>query len=198
MDLAFHAGDPVLAFADGGRYRAAMRWIVHGERPIYESPWVSVGLADVEVPGGPRFDHHVVHAGDAAGVVVHHAERGVLLLWRHRFITDTWGWEIPAGRIDDGESMADAAARETLEETGWRPGPLRHLTSFFPCNGLSDQQFHIFTADDADHVGDPSDPSEASRVEWVPTAQLRSAIASGEMRDGLSLTACCFALAQEI
>ncbi len=47
--------------------------------------------------------------------------RGVLLLWRHRFITDTWGWEIPAGGIDPGETPPDAAARETLEETGWEP-----------------------------------------------------------------------------
>ncbi len=38
----------------------------------------------------------------AAGTVVVDAERGVLLLWRHRFITGTWGWEIPAGGVDSG------------------------------------------------------------------------------------------------
>lgn len=172
-----------------------MQWIRHGERPIYESDWISLGLADVEIPGGPRFDHHVVHAGDAAGVVVVHPDRGVLLLWRHRFITDTWGWEIPAGRIDAGESTEQAAARETLEETGWRPGPLRHLVSFFPTNGISDQRFHVFGATDATHEGEPSDPTEASRIEWVPIERLRTAIADGEVSDGLSLTACCYALA---
>jgi hypothetical protein len=77
-----------------------MRWRVHGERVIYESPWVSLHLADVELPDGTRFDHHVVRTPQkAAGAVVHDG-RGVLLLWRHRFITDTWGWEVPAGRID--------------------------------------------------------------------------------------------------
>ena len=45
--------------------------------------------------------------------------RGVLALWRHRFITDTWGWEIPAGRLEAGETAEQAARRETLEETGW-------------------------------------------------------------------------------
>lgn len=172
-----------------------MQWINHGESTIYESPWVTLTLADVEVPGGRRFDHHVVHVDPAAGVVVHDPERGVLLLWRHRFITDSWGWEIPAGRVDDGESFVDAAARETLEETGWQPGPLTPLVRFFPANGLSDLAFHIYGATSATYVGEPSDPSESTRVEWVPLHDLRGAIAAGDVRDGLSLTACCYFLA---
>ncbi len=60
-----------------------MRWTVHGERRIYESPWVSLALVDVEVPGGERFEHHVVRMpADAAGVVVHDQDR-VLLIHRH-------------------------------------------------------------------------------------------------------------------
>src|SRR5689334_1572498 len=169
-----------------------MEWIVHGERTLYESEWVTLALADVEVPGRRRFEHHVVRVGPASGAVVHDPDRGVLLLWRHRFVTDTWGWEIPAGRIDGGESAADAASRETLEETGWRPGPMRPLVRFFPCNGLSDQAFHIFTAEGAEHLGEPTDPSESSRVEWLTREQLRAAISAGEMLDGLSLTACCY------
>ncbi|MEI2650968.1 MAG: NUDIX hydrolase [Microthrixaceae bacterium] len=173
-----------------------MQWTNHGERPVYESPWVSVLLADVEVPDGPRFDHHLVRVRAAAGTVVNDPDRGVLLLWRHRFITDTWGWEIPAGGVDVDEPIADAAAREVLEETGWRPGPLQPLVDWFPSNGLSDQRFHAFVADGATHEGEPSDPTEADRVEWVTVERLRQIVAAGEMRDGLSLTACCYALAQ--
>jgi 8-oxo-dGDP phosphatase len=125
----------------------------------------------------------------ASGTVVHDPGRGVLLLWRHRFITDSWGWEVPAGRIDEGETPEQAAAREALEETGWRPGALRHLTTYFPHNGSSDSTFHLFAADGATHVGDPSDPSESERIEWVPLDALRAAVAAGEVHDGLSLTA---------
>jgi 8-oxo-dGTP pyrophosphatase MutT (NUDIX family) len=162
---------------------------VHGERTVYDSPWVQVALVDVEVPGGARFEHHVVRMpSKAAGAVVHDPGRGVLLLWRHRFITDTWGWEIPAGRIEPGESPAEAAAREVLEETGWRPGPLRPLIDYHPTNGLSDQRFDLFLAEGAVEQGEPSDPSESERVAWVPVEELRRIVTSGEMRDGLSLT----------
>jgi 8-oxo-dGTP pyrophosphatase MutT (NUDIX family) len=175
-----------------------MRWEVHGERPIYESDWVRLMLVDVEIPGERRFDHHVVRLPrEAAGTVVHDPDRGYLLLWRHRFVTDTWGWEIPAGMIDHGESPDDAARRETLEETGWEPGPLRRLFSYHPSNGLSDQRFHVFLADSARQVGEPADPSESERVVWVSAAALRRALRAEQMGDGLSVTALLWVLAFE-
>src|SRR4051794_21019855 len=125
-----------------------MRWTVHGERTLYDSDWVRLTLVDIEIPGGPRFEHHVWRAPrSASGTVVHDPDRGVLLLWRHRFTTDTYGWEVPAGRVDEGETPERAAARETLEETGWCAGPLRRLTTYFPNNGQSDLAFHLFVAD---------------------------------------------------
>jgi 8-oxo-dGTP pyrophosphatase MutT (NUDIX family) len=175
-----------------------MRWIVHGERSVYTSPWVALELVDVEIPGGARFEHHVVRVPrDAAGCVVHDPDRGVLLLWRHRFITDTWGWEIPAGAVDDGESPADASAREVREETGWRPGPLEHLVSYQPSNGLSDQRFHVLLARGAEREGEPADAGEAERIAWRSAAEIRDDIAGNAVPDGLSLAALLYALAYE-
>jgi 8-oxo-dGTP pyrophosphatase MutT (NUDIX family) len=171
-----------------------MRWTVHGEETIYASEWVELALTDVEIPGGERFHHHVVRVPQAAcGVVVHDEARGVLLLWRHRFITDTWGWEIPAGRVEPGETLEAAAGREVLEETGWSPGPLRPLVSYQPTNGLSDQVFHLFVAAGATFVGEPSDPGEAERVEWVAIDEVRRLTRNGDVVDGLSLTALLYA-----
>jgi 8-oxo-dGTP pyrophosphatase MutT (NUDIX family) len=173
-----------------------MRWTVHGERELYDSEWMRLVLVDVEVPDGPRFDHHVVRfPNKAAGAVVHDPGRGVLLLWRHRFITDTWGWELPAGGMEPGESPEEAAAREAYEETGWKPGPLSHLTTYAPVNGSTDQLFHIFLAEGATHVGDPLDPGESERVEWRSIDQVRAAIADGQVHDGMTLTGLLWALA---
>jgi len=173
-----------------------MRWRVHGERVLYESDWVRLALVDVEVPGGVRFDHHVVRLPrGAVGTVVHDSARGVLLLWRHRFITDSWGWEIPAGGVDAEESLSDAAAREVLEETGWRPGPLTEQARWHPSNGLSDQSFVSFVAEGAEQVGEPTDPSESVKIEWVPVDHVRDLVRTGQITDGLSLTALSLCLA---
>jgi 8-oxo-dGTP pyrophosphatase MutT (NUDIX family) len=173
-----------------------MRWTVHGERVLYDSEWMRLALTDVELPSGKRFEHHVLRMpAHASGVVVDVPDRGVLLLWRHRFTTDTWGWEIPAGRIEPGESPEQAAVRETIEETGWRPGPLRGLGSYAPNNGSSDQVFHLFTADGGTQVGDPTDPSESERIEWVEADKVRWLIEQGQVYDGMSLTGLLWALA---
>lgn len=175
-----------------------MRWTVHGERALYRSDWVDLTLVDVELPDGQRLDHHVIRMPrEASGTVVHDRAWGVLVLWRHRFVTDTWGWEIPAGRVDPGETPEDAARRETEEESGWRPGPLRRLTTYHPSNGVSDQRFHVFLADGAVEIGPPSDPNEAARVEWMDLSSLEARVRGGEIGDGLSLTALLWFLAFE-
>jgi 8-oxo-dGTP pyrophosphatase MutT (NUDIX family) len=178
-----------------------MRWTVHGERTLYDSDWLRLALVDVEIPGegGRRFEHHVIRMPKpSSGVVVFDPERGVLLLWRHRFITDTWGWEIPAGRAEAAETPRQAAEREVLEETGWRPGAMRELATYHPNNGMSDMTFHLFVADGAEHVGPPTDTSESERIEWIAVPVVRDLVRNGDVRDGLSLTALSMALLFEL
>jgi 8-oxo-dGTP pyrophosphatase MutT (NUDIX family) len=173
-----------------------VRWQTHGETVRYDSDWIRVVTVDVEIPGERRFDHHVVRSpAPAAGVVMTDPRRGVLMLWRHRFITDTWGWEIPAGRIEPGESVVDGARREAVEETGWEPGPLRHLTSYHPTNGLSDQTFHLYASDGARQLGEPVDWYESERIDWLPVARVRDELRNGQVGDGLTLSALTWCLA---
>jgi 8-oxo-dGTP pyrophosphatase MutT (NUDIX family) len=168
-----------------------MRWTVHGERTLYSSPHLDLLLADVEVPGGPRFAHHLVrYPYPAVGVLVVRPDDGaLLLLWRHRFATDSWGWEVPAGRMEAGETPAQAGAREVEEETGWRLGEVRHVLTYHPLNGTVDQTFHVLRADGATHVGDPVDAHESSRIEWVPGERVVAEFAAGRVTSGLTVTA---------
>jgi 8-oxo-dGTP pyrophosphatase MutT (NUDIX family) len=79
----------------------------------------------VELPDGRHLEHRLIRTAPGAGAVVVDDQQRVLLLWRHRFITGSYGWEIPIGKVEPGEEPTDSAAREVEEETGWRPGPLR-------------------------------------------------------------------------
>lgn len=164
------------------------KWRVHGERAVYSSEWLNVRLVDVELPDGSRFDHHVVRLPHPAVGVIITGDEGVLLLRRHRFVTDTWGWEIPAGRVEPGETLEQAAARESIEETGWRPLELEYLGFSHPTNGLMEQRFEYFVARRAERVGD-FETNETESIAWFAPQDVRTLIEQGEIPDGLSVTA---------
>ncbi|NEE07763.1 NUDIX domain-containing protein, partial [Streptomyces sp. SID7499] len=86
-----------------------MQWKIHGERPIYENNWVNLWLTDVETPDGNRWEHHVVKLRHLAVAAVVNERHEILMMWRHRFITNAWAWELPMGLVEEGETPAEAA-----------------------------------------------------------------------------------------
>jgi 8-oxo-dGTP pyrophosphatase MutT (NUDIX family) len=143
----------------------------------------------VEVPGGRRFDHHVIRFPRASvGCVVVNEDNETLLLWRHRFITDTWAWEIPAGWVDPGEGSDEAIRREVEEETGYRLTQLQSLMEYKPLSGISPMHYTMYLGTNPERVGPPTDPSESTRVEWVPLAEIPKLAAGGQIVDGPSIT----------
>jgi hypothetical protein len=64
------------------------------------------------------WEHHVVRMRHLAVAAVVDQQQRVLMMWRHRFITATWAWELPMGLIEADESPEEASARAVLEETG--------------------------------------------------------------------------------
>lgn len=171
-----------------------VRWKVVSDRPLYNDEWLDIRLADVELPDGRHLAHRWIRTPSGAGVVAVHDSNQVLLIWRHRFITDTWAWEIPLGKIEESESPAQAAAREFEEETGWRPGQLRHLIDVQPTPGLSNSQHHIYITGSAMQIGKPADGFESDRIEWVPLADLRPLIQKGHIVSGTTLAALLYLL----
>lgn len=163
-------------------------WITHSTlREVYSSWWMTLRIDDVEKPDGTHTEHEVVRGPDAAGMVVCDEQRGVLMIWRHRFMPDTWGWEVPGGAIDPGETPEQAARRECAEETGWAVnGPAHHLSTHHPSVGLVHQTFHLFWAADAEHLGDPTDANEAARVEWRSLESVAEDLRSGAISDAFS------------
>ena len=157
----------------------SLRWQQHGERAIYDNPWVRLTLVDVTPPNGKRFEHHVVRLQKVVMTAVVDSEDRVLLLWRHRFVSDSWGWELPGGIAEAGETDEVTAARETVEETGWRPLTFEPLAAFQPMPGMVDTPHVVLLSRGAEHVSEPTDAEEASIVRWVPLAEVPTLIADG-------------------
>jgi len=160
----------------------ALSWTVRGERTVYDNPWVRLVLVDVEPPDGRRFEHHVVRLGRIAIALVVDDQERVLTLYRYRFATGEWGYELLGGIVEPGEEASATAAREVEEESGWRPrGEPEHLASFQPLPGMVDAPVDLFVWRGAEKVGEPTDAEEAARIEWKPVQEMVELARQGQL-----------------
>lgn len=154
---------------------------VLGERVVYDNEWVRAFRADVELSGGDRAVHHMVKLKPAAVMVLLDDEDRVFLMWRHRFVADSWGWELPGGLVDVGEDPEDTALRELIEETGYRCRSMRHIARFQPIVGVVDSWHDVYLCEGAERAGSPTEVTESQRNEWVPLSEISRLIQRGEI-----------------
>jgi 8-oxo-dGTP pyrophosphatase MutT (NUDIX family) len=167
----------------------SMHWKVISERALYTDQWLDLRTADVELPDGRHLDHRFIRMAPSAGAVLVDDQQRALLIWRHRFITRRWGWEIPMGMIDDGETPVRAAAREVEEETGWRPRQLQPLLIAQPTAGIIDAAHHVFVGTGAVEVGAPADQFESTAIQWVPLTDVPSLITKQDISSASTMAA---------
>lgn len=158
-------------------------------KTIYENPWVNLYADRVEFPGGRIIDeHHVIEYDRAAVAAIVENDAGqILMVEAYRYPTDSIEWEIPAGGIDDGESILTAAQREVFEETGYESRDPELLYTFHPFNGSSNATFHLARCWATSLTG-AFDPNEVRSVRWFDREEIMQMIRAKTMRDGYTLT----------
>jgi 8-oxo-dGTP pyrophosphatase MutT (NUDIX family) len=179
-----------------GKDKVVRPWQVMSRETVYTSPWINLHRDTVKLPNGVVIEgHHVLDfPHEAVGVVPLGNDGRVLLVKHYRFITDTWGWEIPAGCIEPGEDEATAAQRELLEETGYATHWIYKLGEYHPSNGSSNQRFHIYMAHRLEERGHLADVGEIMGVGWFSAEEVRQQILENRILNGLSLTGLLWAL----
>ena len=116
-------------------------------------------------PSGFEIHRFIVrHPGSAVMMPVDDKDR-VLLVKQFRLPAQRELWELPAGRLDPGESPLQAAKRELREETGYKAKKWVKLASFWATPGYVDEKMNLFLA---------LDLTQVSRSQWMMSG-LRSA-----------------------
>jgi ADP-ribose pyrophosphatase len=92
-------------------------------------------------------------------------------------------WELPAGRVDPGETVLKAAKRELVEETGYKAGKWTKLFTFFASPGYVAERMTIYVAQDL--KAGTATPMEDERIEtrWFTIAEIGQMIRSNEIVD---------------
>ncbi len=163
---------------------------VQSSQRIYDSHWCGLRRDIVTLPNGAAQEYHVFEVPDAVAVVPVTRDGRIVLVGQYRYPHGKTHWEVPAGRIADGESPADAALREAREETGHRVTRLVPLPGFYPTNGISAHYAHLFVGIDCDEVSAPNlDASEHLTVRTFDVPDVERMLDHGRFEDGFSAIA---------
>jgi ADP-ribose pyrophosphatase len=158
-------------------------------RRIYEGQVLALDLDEVEEPGGVRAAREVVrHRGSVAALPVH-ADGRIVLIRQYRYAVDQLVWEIPAGRLDPGETPEEGARREVEEEVGLRAGRLEPTSVFFTTPGFCDEAMHLFRATELQSVPPRPEADERILTRVVDLQEARDMVRRGEVCEGKTIVA---------
>ena len=120
-------------------------------RTVFKGPVFTVTSDDVLEPTGVRARRDVVHHSGSVVVLAVENRQGephILLERQYRHAAKTFLWELPAGRIDEGEKSVQAAKRELLEETGYSAAHWKLILDFYASPGFLDETMLVYLATD--------------------------------------------------
>ncbi len=157
---------------------------------VYESPWINLYLDKVEFPNGRVIDeYHLLDFRREAVTALVEDEAGRLIFAEiPRYTTGRTEWELPAGGVESGESVLQAAAREALEETGYTTSQHELIYTYYPMNGNANKVFHIVRCR-AGELRQEFDREEVNRTSWFTRDEVARMIEDKACTDGFTLTA---------
>jgi ADP-ribose pyrophosphatase len=151
---------------------------------------VNLYLDHVRFPNGRVIEkfHLLDFPHVAVTAIVENGQGDILFAHICRYTTGNTDWELPAGGVEEGETVIDAAKREVLEETGYTSRNYQLLYSYYPMNGNANKLFHVVGCKAIEQVRG-FDTNEVSEIRWVAREEVKQMIEEKVIMDGFSLTA---------
>ena len=163
---------------------------VISSREVYHGPAFRVTADDVLEPSGVRTRRDIVH--HSGSVVILAIEEGkseprVLLERQYRHAARQMLWELPAGRIDEGENDLAAAKRELLEETGYTASRWRRVLHFYASPGFLAEAMNLYFARGLRPGPAQPEADEVIHVRMVPLSAAVRMVMRGTIKDGKTI-----------
>jgi ADP-ribose pyrophosphatase len=152
--------------------------------PIF---WVTMDKA-ID-PEGFEIDRAIIQHGGSSVVMPIDEKGRALLAKQYRLPARDYLWEIPAGRMDPGETPLKAAKRELKEETGLTAKKWTRLFSLFMSPGFLAEKMHIYVAQQLKQGKTNFMEDERIETQWFTGKEMNEMIRSGRIIDGKTIAA---------
>lgn len=150
---------------------------------VYEGKFLTVRRDLARLPNGSSASREfVLHPGAAAMIPIGSDDR-ILVERQFRYAMGAVYVEVPAGKIDAGETSLQTAKRELLEETGYHAAQWAFLTRIHPAIGFSDEIMDLYLARDLELRERALDVDELLEIEWVTLGWLVDELRAGRLPD---------------
>lgn len=157
-------------------------------KQIFSGHLLKLRVDEVLLPNGRKSTREIVEHPGAVAVVAITGNDEVLLVRQYRKAVERELLEIPAGKLEKGESKETCVKRELMEETGYYPNELEYLTSFYTSPGFSNEIIHLFLGKKLIRKAKDADFDEYLQAEKVPFKKVLDKIKSGEIIDSKTIT----------
>jgi len=166
-------------------------------RRAYTGRIIHLDIDTVGFPDGSSGELEMIRHPGAAGVVPfledpRSPDPLVVLIRQFRHAADGFVWEVPAGRLDVGESAEACARRELEEETGMRAATLEPLTTIYTTPGFTDERIHLFLAHGLTEGRERREADEFMELHRLRWSAVLDLVRTGEVADGKTLSSLLF------
>jgi len=164
---------------------------------LYTGRVVNLDRDTVRFPDGSSGQLEMLRHPGASAIVPFLDDPGatdprVLLIRQFRHAADGFIWEVPAGRLDAGETPETCAHRELEEETGMRARIMEPLTTIYTTPGFTDERIHLFLAHGLEQGSQRREADEFMELRELTWSAVLELVRIGQVQDGKTLTSLLF------
>ena len=168
-----------------------------GSRRVYTGKIISLDVDQVQFPDGSVGELEMIRHPGASAVIPFLSDPAeqdpqILLIRQYRYAAEGYVYEVPAGRLDKGETPEACAHRELKEETGYTAAVMTPLTTIFTTPGFTDERIHLFLATGLSSGESQLESDEVLDLHPVAVSEALEMIRSGAICDGKTISALLF------
>lgn len=152
--------------------------------PIFSGRIVSLAVEEHRLPDGRHADFEIVRHPGGAAVLPVLADGRLVVIRQFRPAAGGMVLEIPAGRLEPGETPESCVYRELQEEVGYRADRLQKLGEMLTAVGFCDEVVHLYVATDLTAVAVAPEPDEYIEVLTLSLAEALQMVRDGHIPDG--------------